>query len=149
MKRVFAAASVIVAVSAIAIAQPSAQSPEQQVTKANTEFFQAMVQRDATSWNKRVADNALLSGFGVGCTSKSKAFSALGVIPQDKTPSFKTYIIKVRPQGNTSVVVGDVRVKGVRGGKPFVVKSGFMNVFAKQDGDWKLIASNIHPVKQP
>jgi hypothetical protein len=70
MKRVLAAASIVAVISAIAVAQPSTQSQEQQITQAHTEFTQAMVQRDATSWNKRVAGDALLSRVN-GCGGAS------------------------------------------------------------------------------
>jgi len=122
--------------------QATAKTPEQQVAQARTEVFQSIVQRDAALYDQRVADDAILVGFAPGVSSKFSAFST--DMPADmKVQAFRVNNMRVKIEGETAVVIGRVWLKALRQEKTTNTTSEFMNVFARRDNRWQLIAAHL------
>ena len=56
---------------------------------------------------------------------------------------FDNYDMKVRVQGDTAVVTGKTRTKGISGGKPFDSQFQFTDTLVKDGGRWRLLAGHV------
>ncbi len=59
---------------------------------------------------------------------------------------FATETMAVRLHGDTAIVTGQYRMKGVERGKPFVQRNRFVDTWLHKDGQWVAIASLSTPV---
>ena len=53
---------------------------------------------------------------------------------------------QVRIYGDTAVVIGRWRGKGVNHGQPFDYQARFMAIYAKESGRWQLVADQSTPI---
>ena len=56
---------------------------------------------------------------------------------------------RVRIYGDTAVVIGRWRGKGVNQGQSFDYQARFMAIYVKQDGRWQLVADQATPISTP
>ena len=56
---------------------------------------------------------------------------------------FENYDVKVRVHGDTAVVTGKTRTKGISGGKPFDSQFQFTDTLVKDGGRWRLLAGHV------
>ena len=56
--------------------------------------------------------------------------------------------MRVRVYDDTAVVVGTYRVKGVRGGKPYVRAGRFIDTWAFKTGKWLCVVAQATPILQ-
>lgn len=157
MKAIFVGVSII-AVTAFASTQTPAQTTEQpqqsgqslspqqeqqikEVRKANTDFFQAIKQKDAGTVGKRVADEAVFSGTGPLQVDSKDSFLKMILSPEFKIKSITLGEVVVKWQSQTVVVIGNATFEEQADGETSKQRLNFMNVFAKRIGRWQLIVS--------
>ena len=56
---------------------------------------------------------------------------------------FENYNMKARVHGDTAVVTGKTRTKGISGDKPFNFQFQFTDTFVKDGGRWRLLAGHV------
>lgn len=60
---------------------------------------------------------------------------------------FMTDAMVVKVHGNTAIVTGLYRLKGVMGGKPFLKRGRFVDTWQQENGRWVAIASLSTPIQ--
>ena len=133
-----------VAITAIAgrVAAGQASSPhkdEEDVRRAETDRFAAMVKADAASLDKLLSPELSYTHGDARVVDKSvflaelKAgdFKYLTITPTD---------IKVRVYGNTAVVTGGAGMDIVNKGVPAKIRIRYTNTQVKKNGSWQMVA---------
>ena len=126
-------------------ARPTTSKMEREIEYANAEFFRAVVNRNKPVLEKRVADDAILSGVG-GAETDSKG-SFLHSLRRSRVKSITLEDWTVKPQRRTVVVVGEYSLNMAN--SKLHLPIGFMNVFVKRNGRWQVLASYVAPVDAP
>jgi len=60
--------------------------------------------------------------------------------------SLTTFIMSVHVYGDTAIVAGSYRAKGVDKGRPFQRNGRFMDIWARKKGNWVCVAAQATPV---
>jgi hypothetical protein len=114
------------------------------LAKAVKEYDEAQVHGDRAELERLVADDyTLVNSRGLVQTKKD-------LIAEYTTPGYKIEPFVVREPiekvWNDGAVMGGVAtLKGVDGGKPFSVTLRFADIWAKRDGQWRVIYTHVSP----
>ena len=123
-------------------AAQQAEREENAVLKAERELADAYLNSDAEGIARGVmGDYTLTNSTGKITTRAHDLDEATKKDP--KYDVFENTGMKVRVHGNTAVVTGQTRTKGVSGGKPFDSKFQFTDTFIKDGGRWRLLAGHV------
>ena len=52
----------------------------------------------------------------------------------------------VRIYGNTAVVIGRWRARGINAGQPFDYAARYVSVWVKSDGEWRMVSDQSTPI---
>lgn len=115
------------------------------------DLMDEMTRGEMTSFGQFAADN-YLSISPVGAVGDKK--SAIDGAKNFKFDSVTADDVRVRVQGDTAVVTGRAVVKGSIVGGPargtdISGQYRYTRVYAKDDGQWKIISAQITPIQQP
>lgn len=112
---------------------------------AATAYDVAQFKADRAELERLLADDYTLAG--TSGKNRTKAdFIAEQTAPGNKTISVDIYdqVSKVWPDG--AVLAGMVDAKGANQGKPYTFRGRFVDVWAKRNGRWQVIFTQIHTV---
>jgi ketosteroid isomerase-like protein len=144
MKQVSIVALVLLAAMLSCIAQTKTNrsdanlSDEQQIINLEQKWAEALVAEDVDALRSILSDDFAISG----ANYNKESYLALIQSPDFKYTSAKKSDLKVRLYGDTAIVFG--RQSGgsqYRGGVDFATFS-FMNVWVKQKGQWRCVATS-------
>ena len=112
---------------------------------AATAYDIAQMKSDRSGLERLLADDYTLANINGRNESKTESI-ADSVVPGNKT----TYVA-IRRQvrkawSNGAVLGGMVDAKGIDHGKPYTMRARFVDVWAKRDGQWQVIFTQIHRV---
>lgn len=112
---------------------------------AATAYDIAQMKSDRSGLERLLADDYILANISGRNESKTESI-ADSVVPGNKT----TYVAisrQVRKAwSNGAVLGGMVDAKGIDHGKPYTMRARFVDVWAKHDGQWQVIFTQIHRV---
>jgi len=112
---------------------------------AATAYDIAQMKSDQSGLERLLADDYTLANINGRNESKTESI-ADSVVPGNKT----TYVAisrQVRKAwSNGAVLGGMVDAKGIDHGKPYTMRARFVDVWAKRDGQWQVIFTQIHRV---
>lgn len=114
------------------------------------DLFDASVRGDTALFEQLAADN-YISISPIGAVGDKR--SAIANVKDYKFDSFNADEVQVRVQGDTAVVTGRAAVKGRIVGGPAAGTdiSGqyrYTRVYAKDNGQWKVVSAQITPIQQ-
>ncbi len=155
MKRnlILVAMLLLISISASAQSQDekttSGSKVEQQILALNKQWADAMVSGDMAALD-RLFDDGLTVTAGNGSTrGKTEEMNDSKPRPDLKTYFFNTEDVKVRVYDDSAVVTGTAKWKINFGGKDIDNEIRYMSVYAKQKGDWRMVALHVTRPGQP
>ncbi len=145
MRKVNLIALALVAVCLLAVPLALAQgggSAEQQISALSDQMIQAQLKADTSYFEKHYADDATI------VHSNGKLYTKAEEIAELKSGSLKYESNEVRERkihvyGDTAVVNLLVSFKGALSGKPSSADLRRTVVWAKQKGNWKIVAYQV------
>ncbi len=115
---------------------------EQAVLQAEHDLCQAYQKSDAAGIARGVMeDYTLINSRGQMSTRADDLAEAKKRDPQYEI--FANRDMKVRVHGDTAIVTGITRAKGVSGGKAFDAEFLFTDTFIKDNGLWRIAAGHV------
>ena len=123
---------------------PAAQSTgpvEQELTKLDRELMDAAVRNDQTLMQRVALDRHVFINPGGGVQE-------IGDTSGPKIESIQSEDVQVRVHGDTAILIGRANVKGrFEDGRDISGPYRYMRVFVKQQGQWKLAATQITAIQ--
>lgn len=113
---------------------------------AATAYDVAQFKADKAELERVLADDYTLAGTAGKNLSKAQ-FIADQTKPGNKTLSVDIYDQVSKVWADGAVLAGMVDAKGSSDGKEFTFRGRFVDVWAKRNGQWKVIFTQIHPVQ--
>lgn len=133
--------ALLAAAPAMAQLPPSDPLPPD-LAKAAEAYDQAQMQNDGPALQRLLADDYTLVNGGAQLSTKAE------FIRDSTAPGFRLepYVVeravnKVWPDG--AVLSGEVTLRGTDGGKPFASHMRFADIWAKRDGRWQVIFTEV------
>ena len=120
---------------------------ELEVLKVNEEFDKAIISRDATAYERILADDFIFTSFDGAVTNKTQELAKVksGDL---KFKSGKSDDIRVKVYGKTAVVTGKFTAEGQSKGKDFTFLERYTAVFVKRNGRWQMVAEHASEIAQ-
>ncbi len=131
--------------SSQSLAKPAISALEKQIEYANAEFFRAVEKNDRATLEKRIANDAVLSGIGSVEADSKRSF--LNSIRKSRVKTIVLEDWTITPQRRTVVVIGEYSLNEVN--SKIFLPVGFMNVFVKRNGRWQVVASYVALINAP
>ncbi len=110
---------------------------------AATAYDIAQMKSDRAGLERLLADDYLLANLNGKNQNKAESI-ADAVVPGNKTTyvAISQQVRKTWPDG--AVLGGMVDAKGMDRGKPYTLRARFVDVWARRDGKWQVIFTQIH-----
>jgi hypothetical protein len=153
MRCIILLALLMVAIPAITFSQvtkdetkktpPAKTDVEQNLIKLDRDLLDAMIRKDASMADRVEVANHVFINPGGGVEVKGEP---AGPGPVINTVDTSDAVVRVH--GDTAVLTGKAMVKGGFTNGPDI--SGpyrYMRVFVKQQGEWRLVATTVTPIK--
>ena len=128
-------------------AAPAAPTAEVQLTKIEHNWADAYVKRDPSFVQRLAAYNFIF--IGPDGNNVGKADYVKGMTGPTVFTTFDLGELKVRTVGDVAIVTGTATITAKTGDKDESGQYAFTDVFAKKEGEWKAISSQVTPVKTP
>jgi ketosteroid isomerase-like protein len=152
MKQILIIVILAMAMSSMALAQtgdkkaaPSSNA-EQEVVKVSGEIIEALGRTDIAALDRLFADDYIITQ-SFGLTSKTQLMDAYksGRI---KYTSASDKELSVKVYGDAAVTTGILTLKGQNPNGDFTIYARYTGVWVKQQGRWRLVASQLTDVTQ-
>jgi len=152
MQRILLLALLILAVPALTLSQVTKDEPkkmpgktdvEKSLIKLDRDLIDAMVRKDRATADKVELSNYLFVNPGGGVEIKGQQMGTGPIIDSVDTSDEVVHV-----HDNMAVLTGKAMLKGRFADGPDI--SGpyrYMRVFVKQQGDWRLAATSVTPIK--
>lgn len=125
----------------------SGNSTEDQLKQIENSWTDAQKTRNTAKLGEILADNWIGIGWDGATSDKAKALADLKS-PGNSLDSIQMGPVQVRIFGNTAIVTGSNTEKSTENGKDSSGKYIWTDVFVKQNGKWKAIASQSAKVPE-
>lgn len=149
MKRLITLAALFVAVTSIALGQASAKasSAEQAIIQLENEWAVALQKADQAAIDRITSPDWMLTDPAGILITKAEADAEMkaGSI---KIESFKIDDLKVKVFGDTAIAYGLETEKSTFKGTDSSGQYRFTDVFVKQGGSWKAVATHVTKVQK-
>ena len=119
---------------------PSTSATADELKQIENDWVAAAKAKDADKLGEILADSWVGQGWDGKTADKAKALADLKV-PGNSLDSIEMGPMKVRVFGNTAVVTGSDTEKSMEKGKDTSGKYIWTDVFVKQNGKWRAVAS--------
>jgi CubicO group peptidase (beta-lactamase class C family) len=129
--------------------QPISQS-EQEVRKLEREWLDAYEQHDAGAMDRILADDFKLTQSGGAAQTKADILAALKA-PRDSgrpEPKFSTDDVQSRVEGDTVILTGRFIQRMERDGQMRTMEARYADTYAKRQGRWQVVASQLTRIPQ-
>ena len=142
MKKVFiAAVAVFAIVSVPAFAQNSVRDEGGRVLGLEKAWNHAIEAKDTKALDQLLAPTFVAVEIDGSVSSKSEFLASIKA-PEYQPSQAVNEDMSVQVYGNSAVVVGIFRVKGVEKGKPYVHRERFIDTWIRREGGWQCVASS-------
>ena len=122
---------------------PAKTDVEQALIKLDRDLLDAMLRKDQTMADRVEVANHVFINPGGGVEVRGQQ-----VGPGPVIDSVDTSDAVVRVHGDTALLTGKAMVKGrFTNGPDITGPYRYMRVFVKQQGDWRLVATTVTPIK--
>jgi ketosteroid isomerase-like protein len=117
----------------------------EQVLVAEREWLLAHLHLDIPALERLMDPDYLQIGAGGDALDKEQVLASFrsGERHWDEANSDEHH---VRVYGNTAVVVGRWRARGVNAGRPFDYQARFVSVWVRRDGEWRMVSDQSTPI---
>jgi ketosteroid isomerase-like protein len=145
--RILILAATLLAAPVLAEGQHSDPLPPD-LARAAADYDQAQIHNDGPALRRLLADDyTLVNGAG-------EIFSKPGFIRDSTAPGFslQPYVVEHeinRVWSDGAVLSGEVTLRGTDGGKPFTSHMRFADVWAKRNGAWRVIFTEVTRLPKP
>lgn len=119
---------------------------EQEVMKANKEYDEAILRRDA-AFDRLMSDDFFYTSSDGEVVTKAQEITNVKS-GDTKYESAQSHDVQVRVYGDAAVVTGRWASKGTRKGKAFDENERYTTVYAKRGGRWQLVADHTSRIAQ-
>ena len=116
------------------------------LAEAATAYDVAQFKADRAELERLLADDYTLAGTSGKNRTKADLI-AEQTAPENKTISVDIYDQVKKAWPNGAVLAGMVEAKGTNKGKAYTFKGRFVDVWAKRNGRWQVIFTQIHNVQ--
>jgi hypothetical protein len=116
------------------------------LAEAATAYDVAQFKADRAELERLLADDYTLAGTSGKNRTKADLI-AEQTAPENKTISVDIYDQVKKAWPNGAVLAGMVEAKGTNQGKAYTFKGRFVDVWAKRNGRWQVIFTQIHNVQ--
>ena len=141
MKALFASAVALVILACSAtFAQNAAKDEGGRVLGLENAWNHAIEAKDTKALDMLLASTFIAIEIDGSISSKSEFLASIKD-PEYKPSQAVNEQISIQVYGDTAVVVGIFRVKGIEKGKPYVHRERFTDTWIKQNGVWRCAAS--------
>ncbi len=142
MKKLFTAAAALLAIAAIsAFAQTAATDEGGRVLGLEKAWNKAIEVKDTKALDQLLAPTFVAVEIDGSVSSKSEFLASIKA-PEYQPSQAVNEDMSVQVYGNSAVVVGIFRIKGVEKGKPYVHRERFIDTWIKQNQGWQCVASS-------
>lgn len=120
-------------------------SAVEQVLRAEREWLLAHLRLDVQALDRLMAPEYIQIDAGGRAVSKEKVLESFrsGGRGWDEAHSDDH---DVRIYGNTAVVIGRWRARGINAGQPFDYAARYVSVWVKSDGEWRMVSDQSTPI---
>jgi ketosteroid isomerase-like protein len=137
----------LIALAVPASAQPPSDNAE--IRAAAQAFDDAQLHGDRAVLERMLAPDYLLV-HGSGRVGDKKDFIDGFTDPNSHLEPFEiSDRLFLRPTPDTAIVGGDARVRGTDHGKPFKQHFRYSDIFAKRNGQWVVVYTQVTPLALP
>ncbi len=142
MKALFASAVALVILACSAtFAQNAAKDEGGRVLGLENAWNHAIEAKDTKALDMLLASTFIAIEIDGSISSKSEFLASIKD-PEYKPSQAVNEQISIQVYGDTAVVVGIFRVKGIEKGKPYVHRERFTDTWIKHDQTWQCVASH-------
>lgn len=142
MKKLFTAAAALLAIAALsAFAQTAANDEGGRVLGLEKAWNKAIEVKDTKALDQLLAPTFVAVEIDGSVSSKSEFLASIKA-PEYQPSQAVNEDMSVQVYGNSAVVVGIFRIKGVEKGKAYVHRERFIDTWIKQNQGWQCVASS-------
>ena len=147
MRRGWLMASAMLLIATSALGQNAAENAE--IRAAAQAFDDAQLKGDREVLERMLAPDFLLVR-GSGRIGGKADFIAGFTDPKAHLEPFEiTDRLFIRPSPDTAIVGGEARVRGTDNGKPLAEHFRYSDMFAKRNGQWIVVYTQVTPLPLP
>lgn len=142
MKKSACAAAALFAFAALsAFAQNASNDEGGRVLGLEKAWNHAIEAKDTKALDQLLAPTFVAVEIDGSASSKSEFLASIKA-PEYQPSQAVNEDMSVQVYGNSAVVVGIFRIKGMEKGKPYVHRERFIDTWIKRDGGWQCVASS-------
>jgi len=145
-KLVIAATVFLAAVTLSCLAQTSTSDDAGRVLGLEKAWNHAIEAKDTKALEQLLASTFVAVEIDGSMSSKSEFLAGIKA-PEYQPSQAVNEDMNIQVYGNSAVVVGIFRVKGVEKGKPYVHRERFVDTWIKQNQGWQCVASAATLIK--
>lgn len=138
---VAATTALILFACTVALAQNTASDEGGRVLGLETAWNHAIEAKDTKALDMLLASTFIAIEIDGSLSSKSEFLASIKD-PEYKPSQAVNEQISIQVYGDTAVVVGIFRIKGIEKGKPYVHRERFTDTWIKHDQTWQCVASH-------
>ncbi len=138
---VAATTALILFACTVALAQNTASDEGGRVLGLETAWNHAIEAKDTKALDMLLASTFIAVEIDGSLSSKSEFLASIKD-PEYKPSQAVNEQISIQVYGDTAVVVGIFRIKGIEKGKPYVHRERFTDTWIKHDQTWQCVASH-------
>jgi len=141
MKRLLTAAVLFAIAGVSAFAQGAANDEGGRILGLEKAWNHAVEAKDTRALDQLLAPTFAAVEIDGSVSSKSEFLASIKA-PEYQPSQAVSEDMNVQVYGNSAVVVGIFRIKGMEKGKPYVHRERFIDTWIKRDGGWQCVASS-------
>ena len=121
---------------------PKAEGDETKIIALENLWNQMQINHDADAMGKMLDSDFVLTDYDGTVMTKGQFLASIRDPSNQVTVEVSTDM-KLHRHGDTVVVIGATREKGMEKGKPYAHQGRFTDTWIKKDGQWLCIASQL------
>lgn len=148
MKSIAAALALAMAIASPVHAELRSDPLPPELAKAATEYDRAQIKSDGVELKRLLADDYTLVHGGGSLSTKSE-FIAASTTPGSTLEPYVVEHAVNRVWADGAVLSGEVTLRGADGGKAFVGRMRFADIWRKRDGRWQVVFTQVTRLPAP
>lgn len=146
MNKLAIAAAVFLATATLFLAQTSSSDDAGRVLGLEKLWNHAIEAKDTKALDQLLASTFVAVEIDGSVTNKSEFLASIKA-PEYQPSQAVNEDMNIQVYGNSAVVVGIFRIKGLEKGKPYVHRERFIDTWIKQNQSWQCVASSATLIK--
>lgn len=140
MKKLLTLAAALFAIASVSALAQNSSDEGGRVLGLESAWNHAIEAKDTKALDQILANTFVAVEIDGSVSSKSEFLASIKS-PEYQPSQAVNEQINVQVYGNSAVVVGIFRIKGVEKGKPYVHRERFVDTWIKKDQGWQCVAS--------